>query len=201
MQVQTERDFIAKLGCDDDSLVKVVSIFGNTGDGKSHTLNHTFFGGKEVFKTSPTQQSCTVGVWTAFDPVHNAVIIDTEGLLGISSNANQRTRLLLKVLAVSDVVIYRTKADRLHNDLFEFLGDASRAYMKHFTEELKAASQKTQIEQLSVLGPAIILFHETQHTDTLNKGMWDRLGYTLAWCLLTMIMSIGDKVLQLFLSY
>lgn len=150
--------------------MKVVSIFGNTGDGKSHTLNYTFFGGKEVFKTSALQTSCTVGVWAAFDPVHNAVIIDTEGLLGVSTNANQRTRLLLKVLAVSDVVIYRSRADRLHNDLFEFLGDASQAYSKHFTEELKAASMKTKIDQLSVLGPAVIVFHETLHTDTLNKG-------------------------------
>ena len=25
-----------------------MSIFGNTGDGKSHTLNHTFFNGREV---------------------------------------------------------------------------------------------------------------------------------------------------------
>ena len=28
--------------------MKVVSIFGNTGDGKSYTLNHTFFQGQEV---------------------------------------------------------------------------------------------------------------------------------------------------------
>lgn len=171
LQVQSEGEFISKLGCD-DAQIKVVSIFGNTGDGKSHTLNHTFFAGKEVFKTSATQQSCTVGVWAAFDPVHNAIIVDTEGLLGVSANTNQRTRLLLKVLAISDVVIYRTKADRLHNDLFEFLGDASKAYVKHFSEELKAASQKTQIDQLSLLGPAVIIFHETQHTDTLDRGMF-----------------------------
>lgn len=41
--------------------VKVVSIFGNTGEGKSFTLNQTFFGGIEVFKTSPEQLSCTLG--------------------------------------------------------------------------------------------------------------------------------------------
>jgi zinc finger FYVE domain-containing protein 1 len=179
IQVQSEREFIAKLGCDEDSQVKVVSIFGNTGDGKSHTLNHTFFGGKEVFKTSSSQSSCTVGVWAAFDPVHNAIVVDTEGLLGVSANSNQRTRLLLKVLAISDVVIYRTKADRLHNDLFEFLGDASQAYRNHFVEELKAAAAKTQIEQLSVLGPAIIVFHETQHTDPLNKGIGLQFNHCL----------------------
>lgn len=80
--MKDEEDFVSKLGCRPDELLKVVSIFGNTGEGKSHTLNHTFFLGREVFKTSPTQESCTVGVWAAMDPVHRVVVIDTEGLLG-----------------------------------------------------------------------------------------------------------------------
>ncbi len=165
------QEFIERLGCDNDSMVKVVSVFGNTGDGKSYTLNHTFFGGREIFKTSANQMSCTVGVWAAYDPVHNAIIVDTEGLLGVTSNQNQRTRLLLKVLAISDVVIYRTKADRLHNDMFQFLGDASKAYLKHFSSELKAASQRCKMDiPLSNLGPAVVVFHETQHTDILGKG-------------------------------
>ncbi len=160
-----------QLACDIDSLVKVVSIFGNTGDGKSHTLNHTFFGGNEVFKTSATQVSCTAGVWAAYDQVHNAVILDTEGLLGVTTNQNQRTRLLLKVLAVSDVVIYRTQADRMHNDMFYFLGDASKAYMKHFSAELKAAAKRCKMDiPLSNLGPAVVIFHETRHTDILGNG-------------------------------
>lgn len=81
-QVRDEGDFVSRLGCRPDELLKVVSIFGNTGEGKSYTLNHTFFLGREVFKTSPTQESCTVGVWAAMDPVHRVVVIDTEGLLG-----------------------------------------------------------------------------------------------------------------------
>ena len=170
-QVINEEDFINKLGCEPASLLKVVSIFGNTGDGKSHTLNHTFFGGKEVFQTSATQMSCTAGVWAAYDPVHNAIMLDTEGLLGVTANQNQRTRLLLKVLAVSDVVIYRTQADRLHNDMFQFLGDASKAYLKHFSAELKAASKRCKMDiPLSNLGPAVVIFHETKHTEVLGKG-------------------------------
>ncbi|KAK7925855.1 hypothetical protein WMY93_008165 [Mugilogobius chulae] len=43
MQVKDEEDFVSRLGCRSDELLKVVSIFGNTGEGKSHTLNHTFF--------------------------------------------------------------------------------------------------------------------------------------------------------------
>ena len=42
-QVKNDEDFVNRLGCRPDELLKVVSIFGNTGEGKSHTLNHTFF--------------------------------------------------------------------------------------------------------------------------------------------------------------
>ena len=148
---------------------KVVSIFGNTGDGKSHTLNNTFFNGKEVFKTSASQLSCTVGVWSAYEPNSNTIILDTEGLLGTSSNNNQRTRLLLKVFAVSDVIIYRTRAERLHTDMFTFLGDASEAYMKHFSQELTEALKRCNMNvPLCTLGPALIIFHETTHTDLLG---------------------------------
>lgn len=77
--------------------VKVLSIFGNTGDGKSHTLNHILFGGKSMFYTSKSPSSCTVGVWAAYDPTLSLVALDTEGLLGAAANQNQRMRLLLKV--------------------------------------------------------------------------------------------------------
>ncbi|XP_035473658.1 zinc finger FYVE domain-containing protein 1 isoform X3 [Scophthalmus maximus] len=170
MQVKDEEDFVSRLGCRPDELLKVVSVFGNTGEGKSHTLNHTFFLGREVFKTSPTQESCTVGVWAAMDPVHWVVVIDTEGLLGAGANQGQRTRLLLKILAISDVVIYRTHADRLHDDLFKFLGDASDAYLKHFSRELKATTNRCGLDvPLSTLGPAVIIFHETVHTKLLGS--------------------------------
>lgn len=170
IQIKEESSFITSLNCNPDQLLKVVSIFGNTGEGKSHTLNHTFFMGREVFKTSPAQESCTVGVWAAFDPLHKVVVIDTEGLLGNSSKQGQRTRLLLKVLAISDLIIYRTHADRLHDDLFKFLGDASEAYLKHFAKELKATSARCGLDvPLSTLGPAVVIFHETVHTKTLGS--------------------------------
>ncbi|XP_028677071.1 zinc finger FYVE domain-containing protein 1 [Erpetoichthys calabaricus] len=170
IQVQGEEDFVKKLDCHSEDLLKVVSIFGNTGEGKSHTLNHTFFQGREVFQTSPAQESCTVGVWAALDPLHGVVVMDTEGLLGASANMGQRTRLLLKVLAVSDVVIYRTHADRLHDDLFKFLSDASDAYLKHFTKELKATTARCGLDvPLSTLGPTVIIFHETIHTKLLGS--------------------------------
>ena len=105
--VEDVESWAMKLGCDLTSQCKVVSILGNTGEGKSHTLNHTFFAGAPVFNTSSLQESCTTGAWVSYDPELQVVLIDTEGMLGAADNENVRTRLLLKVLAVSDVVIYR----------------------------------------------------------------------------------------------
>lgn len=169
-KVHSTEEFINKLGCSGNVRVKVVSIFGNTGDGKSHTLNHTFFNGHEVFCTSASQDSCTVGVWAAFDTECNALIIDTEGLLGISDDVNKRMRLLLKVLAISDVVIYRTRAERLHMDLFTFLGDASEAYSKYFSKDLKNVKERINLDlSLCSLGPAVIIFQETHYTKPLGE--------------------------------
>ena len=145
LRVNSSEEFAAKIGCSSTALIKVVSIFGNTGEGKSHTLNYTFFNGREMFTTSANQTTGTIGIWCAYDPICKVITIDTEGLLGISENNNRRTRLLLKVLAISDIIIYRTRAERLHEDLFTFLGDASRAYVQHFSKELKAATQRCKL--------------------------------------------------------
>lgn len=168
LQVRDETEFVDRLGCGDVAGVKVLSIFGNTGDGKSHTLNHILFSGESVFYTSKSPSSCTVGVWAAYDPTLGLVALDTEGLLGAAANQNQRMRLLLKVLAVSDIVVYRTRAERLHNDMFQFLSNASGAYLKHFTPELRALSSRCGLDvPLSSLGPAVIIFQETTHTQLL----------------------------------
>lgn len=180
LQVLSVEEFVAKLSCHGETSMKVVCIFGNTGDGKSHTLNHTFFDNEEVFATSSSQVSCTVGVWAAYDDVNRVVILDTEGLLGVSGNQNQRTRLLLKVLAISDIIIYRTRAERLHTDMFTFLGDASDAYLKHFTKELKHATERCHMDvPLCTLGPAVIIFHETQHTHLLGMSQSQHQETTL----------------------
>nr|CAD7424228.1 unnamed protein product [Timema monikensis] len=171
LKITSAEQFIKLLKCEKSDRVKVVSIFGNTGDGKSFTLNHTFFEGRTVFQTSCKQDSCTLGVWAAFDPLHSVICLDTEGLLGATNHENQRTRLLLKVLAVSDIVIYRTRSNRLHRDLYTFLGSASRAYTLHFQSALQRAGQRVEFGgSASALGPAVIIFHETQHTDTLPSN-------------------------------
>ncbi|KAG9509606.1 Zinc finger FYVE domain-containing protein 1 [Fragariocoptes setiger] len=173
LQCTSAEEFANKLGCQTHSLVKVVSIFGSIGHGKSFTLNHTFFNNEEVFKTSSTQDSCTIGIWAAYDPKRKVITIDTEGLLGVSANCQRRTRLLLKVLAISEIVIYRTRSERLEDNLFTFLGDASRVYVQHFSKELKNACQKMQNESLGYVlsdpGPVVIIFHETRDTEPLTS--------------------------------
>ncbi|KAL0266833.1 UNVERIFIED_CONTAM: hypothetical protein PYX00_009271 [Menopon gallinae] len=167
LQVSTVDQFLQNLGSlDPRTKVKVVSVFGNTGDGKSYMLNHTFFNKIEVFKTSTTQSSCTVGAWAAYDPQLKIICIDTEGLLGTTEKENQRTRLLLKILAVSDIVIYKTRAERLHRDMFTFLGSASRAFSHHFQTALQNIGLSGP---LSSLGPAVMIFHETRHTKPLQS--------------------------------
>lgn len=173
LHVTSEKNFLKRLKIDDEvQKVKVVSIFGNTGEGKSYTLNQTFFNGDNVFKTSADQVSCTLGVWAAYDPNLKVICLDTEGLLGVTKKEDQRTRLLLKVLAVSDIVIYRTRAERLQRDMYTFLGGASKAYREHFEAALKQLRQTSDIDKTSTsLGPSVIIFHETKYTNTLKASV------------------------------
>lgn len=122
-------EFCSKLGAGDSSLpAKVISIVGNAGDGKSYGLNQIFFPdlvleGQEVFATSNSSgDSCTSGIWAAFEPHMQTLVLDTEGMLGMSAkdyangitaNENRRTRQLLKILAISDIVIYKTRYTNL----------------------------------------------------------------------------------------
>ncbi|XP_050548428.1 zinc finger FYVE domain-containing protein 1-like [Daktulosphaira vitifoliae] len=106
LKVPNVETFVKRLyGYKNNSPVKVISIFGNTGDGKSHTLNQCFFKGSEVFRTSSEQKACTVGIWVAFDPTLNIVCLDTEGFSGSALHNKQRIRLLLKVSSIIIIFI------------------------------------------------------------------------------------------------
>lgn len=55
--------------------------------------------------------------------------------------------------------------------MFLFLSSASGAYLKHFTPELRALSSRCGLDvPLSSLGPAVIVFQETTHTQLLGHG-------------------------------
>ncbi|XP_043867465.1 zinc finger FYVE domain-containing protein 1 isoform X2 [Drosophila mojavensis] len=163
LQIATPELFCKKLKCQSLDKIKVISIFGNTGDGKSHTMNQVFFDGEPVFRTSPEQSSCTIGVYAAMQREQGVLCLDTEGLLGTTAKSNKRMRMLLKILAISDIVVYRTRSERLHSDMYEFLGTASKAFCLHFTQALQAMGNG------STLGPAVIIFHETHYTKPLES--------------------------------
>ncbi|CAF3018527.1 unnamed protein product, partial [Rotaria sp. Silwood2] len=169
LTINNEFEFFHCLKCENDVSVKCVSIIGNTGDGKSYTLNQVFFNGQEIFHTSSTANSCTLGIWTALDENHRTLIFDTEGRLGLSENDNKRNRLLVKILCLSDIIIYRTRASKLSNDMFQFLSDVSNAYIKYFQKELENIMKNYQVdESMLTMGPTLIIFHETQYTDILK---------------------------------
>ncbi|CAF4843715.1 unnamed protein product [Rotaria sp. Silwood1] len=170
LTIDDEFEFLNRLKCEKDLHVKCVSIIGNTGDGKSYTLNQIFFNGQEIFHTSSTSNSCTLGIWTAFDENHQIILFDTEGHLGLTENNNRRNRLLFKILCISDIIIYRTRSSTLSNNMFQFLSDVSNVYIKYFQKELEIIMKNYQINQsLSTIGPALIIFHETQHTEILKN--------------------------------
>ncbi|CAF1075055.1 unnamed protein product [Adineta steineri] len=169
LTINNESEFLRRLKSDKDLCVKCVSVIGNTGDGKSYTLNQVFFNGQEIFNTSSTADSCTMGVWSALDDNHRTLVLDTEGRLGLSENDNTRNRLLLKILCISDIVIYRTRASKLPNDMFQFLSDASNAFLKYFRKELENVMKNCKADgPMSTMGPTLIVFHETQHTGILK---------------------------------
>ncbi|KAG5678161.1 hypothetical protein PVAND_007855 [Polypedilum vanderplanki] len=169
-QVSSLENFTKKLGIGDcEKKVKVVSIFGNSGDGKSHTLNNVFFDGYEIFKMSSEQKSCTLGVWLAYQGYfYNSPIlcVDTEGLQGVAQNENQQHRMLMKVLAVSDIIIYRTRAERLNSDMYKFLGTASKIYQRHLSPLLN-----DNASNFTTYGPSVIIFHEVSNTWPLETSI------------------------------
>ncbi|CAF3510717.1 unnamed protein product [Rotaria socialis] len=194
LTVNSEFDFIRQFKCSQqDPKVKCVSIIGNTGDGKSYTLNQVFFNGKQKFHTSSTTESCTIGVWSTLDENQRTLILDTEGRLGLSQNDNIRNRLLLKILCVSDIVIYRTKAPKLPNDMFQFLSDASNAFLKYFKKELENVMKSCRVDgPVSAMGPTLIVFHETQYTEILRDHLQ---------CQKTAVEQLKERFEKMNLSY
>ncbi|CAH1962262.1 unnamed protein product [Acanthoscelides obtectus] len=78
--------------------------------------------------------------------------------------------MLLKVLAVSDVIIFRTRAERLQRDMYSFLGGASKAYKDHFAASLQKAMGENASGGGAGFGPGVVVFHETRHTQTLHES-------------------------------
>lgn len=157
-----------------------------------HTLprHHPLFKPKRIFlageNTFDTNNflfcvTCVKGeVQTTFRPDSLAIVWSSYEKMAIDVISYLALcKSLFQVLAVSDIVVYRTRAERLHNDMFQFLSNASGAYLKHFTPELRALSSRCGLDvPLSSLGPAVIVFQETTHTQLLGQGM---VGKYIKW--------------------
>ncbi|KAJ8984566.1 hypothetical protein NQ317_006028 [Molorchus minor] len=172
LRIGSVESFLKLLNIPPNTKVKVISIFGNTGEGKSFSLNHLFFNGEEVFRTSSSQSSCTLGAWAKYDPKTKIICLDTEGLLVLYQYIQEREPTHPS-LAQSTGRIRRdyiqdasSKTSQRHVHL---LGGPSKAYKDHFSSALKKALGKSECETvLNGLGPGVIIFHETRHTDTLH---------------------------------
>lgn len=80
----------------------------------------------------------------------------------------------MQILAISDIVIYRTRSERLHSDMYDFLGTASKAFCLHFSQALQSMSMQGS----GNLGPAVIVFHETRHTKPLQNCKFNSYYYS-----------------------
>ncbi|XP_077302675.1 zinc finger FYVE domain-containing protein 1-like isoform X2 [Arctopsyche grandis] len=164
LKINSADEFIQHLDCPNDCKLKVISIVGNSGDGKSHTLNHLLFRGQEIFKTGKYADEGTRGVWAAYQPARRLLCLDTPPLHHSNSSI-----LLMKIFAISDLVIYRTRSERLSEELFKFLGEASKVYTDIFQNVLQKTSQRTDLgSALSTQGPAILINHEPLHSFPLT---------------------------------
>lgn len=110
------------------------------------------FRGHEIFKTSKYAEQGTRGVWAAYQPARRLLCLDTPPihhknssflLMKVIQNFYlyyQYTFIYMylkkitymQILAISDLVIYRTRSERLSEDLFKFLGEASKTYIDVF---------------------------------------------------------------------
>lgn len=121
---------------------------------------------------SSEQKSCTLGVWLAYQPYFynsSVLCIDTEGLNATAQNENQQYRMLMKVLAVSDIIIYRTRSERLNSEMYKFLATASKIYQKHLSPLLHDSDHASNF----TAGPSVIIFHEVHNTRPLSNTLLD----------------------------
>lgn len=69
------------------------------------------------------------------------------------------------------MIIYRVKGERLQDDMFHFLGSASKSYIKHFQKALHGVCNR-MIDPIKytdpVQGPTLCIFHETRNTEPLG---------------------------------
>ncbi|XP_040577741.1 zinc finger FYVE domain-containing protein 1 [Lepeophtheirus salmonis] len=155
-----EDSWISRLGLSQNREIKVICVVGKTGEGKSHLCNNGIFGGEKIFAEG--SDSNGQGIWCAYHGGIKALVLDTHGLSGPpGQNEGKAYRRLFKAMALSDLIIYKTTSEKLHNDLFYFLNDFSIAYKHHFCPIISSFSDASC--------PSVLIYHETQFTDVLDR--------------------------------
>ncbi|PHJ25118.1 zinc finger fyve domain-containing protein 1-like [Cystoisospora suis] len=107
----------------------------------------------------------TKDVWVAwwraepYSGCDDAIIMDTEGLLGVCEDEASRLRMLMVVLAVADICIVCKSSERLTVDLFQFLNAASNIYLQHLRPSLREALE-LQAVPAHPNGPACLIYHQ-----------------------------------------
>lgn len=73
---------------------------------------------------------------------------------------------------MSDIIIYRTRAERLQKDMYTFLGGASEVYKKHFSSALQKALARTDGERLNTGQSSLLLVCKFLKFLFIRIGTW-----------------------------
>ena len=164
---------------DESSPFDVVTIIGPLAEGKSHSLNQRIFNNefshfgtedeKVLLKSQqlifPEQKDAdgpgTLGLWCAFQFLDKFLVFDTQGfnngrsLAEVSetdATAISAVSNTVKLMAISDVVIFHTSAPRLvPNETFRFLKEACPIVNQWLSPNLPVRK---------VPKPLLIVFHQ-----------------------------------------
>eukprot|EP00923_Selenidium_pygospionis_P003412 GHVN01005416.1.p1 GENE.GHVN01005416.1~~GHVN01005416.1.p1 ORF type:complete len:867 (-),score=83.19 GHVN01005416.1:2248-4650(-) len=167
--------------------VNVVSIIGEAGEGKSHALNHLFFGGSPVFPTNQSPRKACPCIWAALsrgsgsDP--STLVFEAEGLpsslfsgyesvLAFSKSTNalkiQAVRVLTILMSISDVIVYRKRCERLQWHVLSFVEAMGQVIARLRCEANMDATNPNM--------PSVVIFHETRWTYPLSVPFSSRRG-------------------------
>ena len=107
------RDFLHQF----EDCVGVLAIVGKYRTGKSLFLNKVILNNTNLFKVSPTINSCTKGLWLSKKtivsehpdtPDMNILVIDTEGFGAMEETSNYNNKIILLALLLSSYFIYNS---------------------------------------------------------------------------------------------
>uniref|UniRef100_A0A6A7FVX9 Zinc finger FYVE domain-containing protein 1 n=1 Tax=Hirondellea gigas TaxID=1518452 RepID=A0A6A7FVX9_9CRUS len=178
LRVEDPVYFVKRMGLDNsniDTPLKVLTVVGNIGEGKSHVLNQLFFDGREVFPTSnnSVRQCSTEDITESIGAVSGTItkgvlVLDTEGKTSNSVQNVYTNRIIYKAMAVSDIILYRCRSERLQPDMYEFLSHFARMYHSIFKSDIQKLMPGS--DNFYSNSPSLVIFHDTRNTELFTTG-------------------------------